>query len=430
MVSPAFFSLLAASLSASSIDSTTPFWINERLAPFNLQIASFPETGRGLQTTRDRSPGDVLIAVNVESALTASFIFARYPFIRKAAQCSVDKFNQRLTDEQILSLGLLRLRQDGDRYACSLPQDQYSVLSMPKEIKQCFPRCYQQLIDATCFHVNALYDHACQVLEGGSSPDTSFSRDDFYWAFATVRSRSVGLAEASANSNVYQELIALGGGGELRAMLPALCLLNHKVGAKSSLDFCTSKNEWTLRSMDAYQAGDQVCISYGDERNNLKTLLTYGFCFRGNPQAVAFFDTDDLFHACATVRPNIFPPLILKMLRKQQFLGDNHALFTLNGASGKPQADLAGGVYRMKSLAGQLLLTASTASTQGVESLTATLEQEIMNCMIKERKAELSDCLETIGSLEGTLDDVGWEAFLSSIRVLIDEENSFLQTNT
>jgi hypothetical protein len=426
MVSLVFFSLFSASLSTCSLDSTPSSWISERIKPFHLQLESFPESGRGLQTTKDRSPGDVLIAINDKSALTSSFIFARYPFIRKAAQCSKDTFKQRLTDEQILSLGLLRLRQDGDHYACSLPQEQYSVLSMPKEMKQCFPRCYQQLIDATVFHVTALYDHACQVLEGVSSQHTSFSLNDFYWAFASVRSRSVGLVEASS-SLVDQELIALGGGGELRAMLPAFCLLNHKVGAKSSLDFCTRKNEWTLRSMDAYQAGDQVYISYGDKRDNLKTLLTYGFCFRGNPEAVAFFDTNDLLHACASVRPNIFPPPILKMLREQ---GNDVALFSFDGASGNPHADLAGGLYRMKSLAEQLLSTASTASTQDVKSLTDTLERDILDCMIKERKAELSDCLDAIESLEGTLSDAGWEAFLSSIRVLIDEEYSFNQTNT
>jgi hypothetical protein len=153
------------------------------------------------------------------------------------------------------------------------------------------------------------------------------------------------------------------------------------------------------------------------------TLLTNGFCFRGNPHAVAFFDTNDLLRACASVRPNIFPPPILEMLRKQR---NGVALLSFDGTSGKPQADLTGGLCRMKSLAEKLLSTASTASTQDVESLTSTLEQEILDCMIKERKAELFDCLGTIRGLEGTLNDAGWEAFLSSIRVLIDEENSFL----
>lgn len=72
----------------------------------------------------------------------------------------------------------------------------------------------------------------------------------------------------------------------------------------------------------------------------------------------------------------------------------------------------------------------STASTQDVKSLTNTLEQEILDCMIKECNAELSGHIKMIESLEGTLYDAGWEAFLSSIRLLIDGENSVLQTNS
>ena len=425
MLSPSVFSLLATSLSASSIDGTAPLWINERLHAFDLQVVSFPETGRGLQTTKDRSPGDVLIIVDMDSTLTASSMLSRFPSIREVAEYSVKKFNRRLTDEQILSLGLLRLRQDGDRYACSLPELQYSVLFMPDEMKRCFPRCYQQLVDATYSYVIGLCENACQVLKC-SSQEPSFSLEDFCWAFATVRSRSVGLAGAS-NSLDDQELIDLGGGGECRAMLPAFCLLNHRIGARSSLEFSASRQEWTLRSMDAYQAGDQVFISYGDERDNLKTLLTYGFCVRGNPKALAFFDVDDLLHACASVRPNIFPPHILGLLRKQlQQAGNDCALFAFDGVCKKPKLNLAGGLHMMKSLAEKLLLTASTASAVDLENLTATLEQETLDCMIKERKTELHKCLETINSLEGNLGDVGWEGFLSSVRVLIDEEHGFL----
>jgi hypothetical protein len=425
MVSPSFFSLLAASLSASSIDGTAPLWIKERLDAFNLQVAAFPETGRGLQTTKDRSPGDILIIVDQDSTLTASLILSRYSSIREAAEHSLRKFNQRFTDEQILSMGLLQLRQEEDRYACSLPELQYSVLFMPEEMKHCFPRCYQQLVDATCSYVTGLYENACQVLNF-SSQESSFSREDFCWAFATVRSRSVGLAGAS-NSLVDQELIALGGGGECRALLPALCLLNHRVGATSLLEFSASQQEWTLRSMDTYQAGDQVFISYGDERDNLKTLLTYGFCVGGNPEALAFFDVDDLLHASASVRPNIFPPPILDLLRKQlKQAGNDCALFAFDGTSRKPRPSLAGGLHMIKTVAEKLLSTASTASAIDLENLTATLEQEILDCMIKERKIELSNCLEMINSLGGNLGDVGWEGFLSSVRVLIDEEHGFL----
>lgn len=76
--------------------------------------------------------------------------------------------------------------------------------------------------------------------------------------------------------------------------------------------------------MDAYQAGDQVFLSYGDECNNLMTWLTYGFCFCRNLQAMHFFDTNDLLNVCALLVPNIFLLPILKLLHEK---GNGNALF-------------------------------------------------------------------------------------------------------
>ena len=77
--------------------------------------------------------------------------------------------------------------------------------------------------------------------------------------------------------------------------------------------------EWRLIADDAYAAGEQCFISYG-ERDNLKLLLQYGFAVdagAGAPKLV-IFDVADLIDGCVAARPHIFAEVKEMMLAQME----------------------------------------------------------------------------------------------------------------
>jgi hypothetical protein len=235
---PPIFIILSASSS----------WLNQCLRPFDLYVRDFPE-GRGLATTRDRSSGEVLL--EVKSAITPDVILRGFPNILRILEKSME-YNQSLTGEEVLALGLLKLVQERDGYALSLPERQQSVLNLPASLRKCLPRCYRESVDAARNGALGLLNQINDLLKV-TQQGSLISEDDFLWAFATVRSRSVAAPEIKPKNGQLE--------GPVRMLLPAFDLLNHKSGSKSSLEY-REDSVWRLISQDMYQAGDQVFLSY------------------------------------------------------------------------------------------------------------------------------------------------------------------------
>ena len=427
--------------SSSSIDTTTPEWLVRRLSEFDLQPHDFSTTGRGLQTTRDRSAGDVLIRVPESEAITVKSILQHFPVLEQAATKSLEEQDEKLTDEQILAAGLLLLLQQSQpqesssttnpSYALSLPP-QYSVLQMPSELLACLPRSYQKLIQAYHEHVAKLQHSLMSVL-----PETEkvviADNNDFVWAFATVRSRCVGMdGEDDAR-------IRTGGQGEIRVMLPGFDLLNHQFGAQTTPAFVSANaaaseradtgtggalehgGYYEIRSEDTYPKDDQVFISYSDHRDNLKMLMTYGFCISSNPNRLVTFDVQDLLEACARARPKYFSEQVLGQLWGLLLkLKKERDLFVWDASAQAPQPSLQKGIQMMVELEKQFLETDGNKDEPFAGDVLAALRTA--------RQEELSQRLQMMdqAALHKHVEP-SWIPMLESIRVLLKAETSYLQ---
>ena len=377
-----------------------PSWLSSRLDTFDLRVHDFETTGRGILTLRDRAPGDVVIAVPECDAFTASSLIERFPdVLERAVEQSTE---MKLSDEQVLAMGLLLLRTEGDRYVSSLPERQYSVLEMPDAMRNLLPMAYMKIILAYQDHVQRLHASLNDVLE------SKVSLEDFHWAFATIRSRCVGMDDED------DDRILTSGTGEKRVILPAFDLLNHKFGSQAVKEYSHEDQEYVLKTNDAYTKGDQVFISYDEKRDNLKMLMTYGFCIPGNPEAVAFFDVDDLLGACSLARPAYFTETVLQQLHGLiKKLGKERDLYELDGDSHQPRESLQDGINMMLEIEKQFLSEPDM-----------TFAEDVFNALVYLRKEEIGERLSLIDQIQ--TDEAGWMPMLGSIRALLRAEQEYL----
>ena len=378
--------------------STSPSWLSSRLEKFDLIVHDFASTGRGIRTLRARYPGEVVISVPECDAVTVASLLDRFPdvFARSTAE-------KTLSAEQVMAMGLLLLRDEGNQYVLSLPERQHSVLVIPDLMLHCLPRAYQQIIRAYQDHVSALHQSLNDVL------DSKVSLHAFRWAFATVRSRCVGVGEEDDTRVVA--------GGQKRVMLPAFDILNHRFGAEAVLAHSTAENCNILKSNEAFEEGDQVYISYGETRDNLKMLMIYGFCVPRNPDAQVFFDVQDLLHSCSSARPLHFPEPVLQQLNGLMGkLGKERDLYEFNGSILKPSKSLQVGLAMMAAIQKQFL-----------DEPDPFFASDVLKTLIYSRIQEVEDRLRMADQIQGI--EVGWTTFIDSIRCLLQAELAYLESS-
>jgi hypothetical protein len=207
------------------------------------------------------------------------------------------------------------------------------------------------------------------------------SLDDWQWAFSMVRSRSVAVPELEWDDNREMESIQL-------ALIPGLDLCNHQFGAGTVLQL--SKDDyWTLFSSQSYAAGDQIFRSYGDDKDNLKLFLTYGFVVDDNPNNLAFWSWQDLLEVASSVRPGTFSERIRQSLLNHPQLkeyvtpSESKAAFSFDLKRRVPRESLQNGLTMLSSLATQLGFPDDTA-----------LPQDALDGLIQARISELRAILE------------------------------------
>jgi hypothetical protein len=364
----------------------------------------------------------------------------RFPLLEQAVDTSFHKFETKLSDEQILAAGLLHLRgkYDGgseekvqDKYIESLPPQQNSVLQMPDELMGCLPSAYQKLVRAYQDRVHDLHQSLLRCFDAEKESEREIlsllqSTSDFQWAFATVRSRCVGM-DAENDSDI-DERIRTGAidTNEVRIMLPGFDLLNHKAGAQSTHHYDADQDAYILRSQETLSAGDQVFISYSDERDNLKMLMTYGFCVKENPSGLIFFDSYDLLRACAEARPRYFTYPVLQqiegLLRK---LGKHRDLYEYDGIQETPKPCLSSGIRMMEELEKQFLPS---------DEVDASFYQDLLDSVLAARRREALECMEQNERILQASDDnrndndpmLDWKPMMQSIQMLLRAEIQYI----
>lgn len=374
-------------------------WVGERfLKPFDMEIHEFSETGRGVRTTRDRRTGETLLEIPLQDTLTATSLCQQFPTL----------LEHPWTDEQILALGLCHMlqQQDNNLYIQSLPRH-VSLLTMPEDLwetafRPCLPRCYQEFMSATRTWGRDLCTSARKEFD--------FSEQDILWACSMVRSRSVSVPELKPEN--VEDIP--------HALIPGLDLLNHQVGAKSTLSLVG--DSWQLLSETPHQTNDQVWLSYGDEKDNWKLLVTYGFCLADNPaHQFLFWDFSDLLDAASRARPSIFTPRIQQSLLQNPQLavytqpGEQRAILSYDVGTQTPRESLQGGLALLASVAAQLGRPDDT-----------TLPNDVFNHLLISRQEDLKTCLKTLDQVDVPQE---WQALFSSLRLVLEQEQTLLTSS-
>jgi hypothetical protein len=319
------------------------------------------------------------------------------------------------SQEHKLTMGLLNLKSKNHPYVSEvLPQYQHhSIWTLPQEAWETkplslLPRCYRQSFQATRDHVDQFVED--MMINEKVYIDDDYSVDDWKWAFSMVRSRSVAVPELAVSDDDHDKLPL--------ALIPGLDLCNHQFGAGTILQL-TKDNYWTLVSSRSYLEGDQIFLSYGDDKDNLKLLLTYGFVVQDNPNTVAFWNWQDILDVAGSTRPAIFSARIRQSLLNHPQLQiyvtptENKATFSFDLKQKAPRESLSNGLTMLSSLATQLGFPDDTS-----------LPQDALNGLIQARIVELRTCLEDFRRPDGLSEE--WDPFWQSIQLILQQELTML----
>lgn len=389
------------------------------LHPTNLQLNPFESTstGRGVQTTIDRPAGDVLLQIPLNETITAQN--SQPPDLASRTD---------LTQEQRLSLALLYLKTtknpSHDYVSQVLPQQQQhkALWTLPKEAWESrpfslLPRCYRESFQATRDHVHAFVE----------ANKDGYSEEDLLWAFSMVRSRSVAVPELASSTHNDQPSDDENDDDEIPlALIPGLDLCNHQFQAGTLLQLMDDNDDegkkyWTLTSSPSksYQAGDQIFLSYGDDKDNIKLWMTYGFVVPNNLNALAFWTWRDLLDAAEQVRPSIFSKTICQSLLQHPQLqiyvtpSERRATFSLDIQSKTPRESLQTGLTLLVSLASQLGFPDDVH-----------LPQDALEALVQARITELRACLHDYRRPDCLSKE--WEPFLQSLKLILQDELTLL----
>jgi len=414
----AFVSTAAAggdpAAAAAADVSAAAEWERQNLEPFALKLTGSDGT-RGIRARKDRAAGDILLEIPLGETITADRIRSRL------ASCSpTDGDNDGDDEEEALALGLLRLRDEtADSYASSvLPREHFSVWTLPEdlweEVAAILPRCYAETFGATR---RRIHEFATRIAD-----TRGVARNDALWAFSMVRSRSFAAPELAGDDAGAADKPPL-------ALLPGLDLLNHAFGATTQLQLVVgddndeSSSRWVVTSPDPIGEGEELFWSYGDDKDNWKLLLIYGFALPDNPNAVVFWSWQDLLEAAHAVRPDTFSdPVVRQLLRHPQLQvytvsSEDRATFSYDARTATPRESLANGLAMLANLASQL---GKPEREDGVLAL------QVLEALRKRRLEELGDGRDRLRERNRTGGEE-WDPWFDALGVALDSERRQLE---
>ena len=263
--------------------------VASRLAPYDLQLAVFPDAGgRGIATTRDRSAGETIIEVCDEHIFSTHRLLPSWPILMAAVECEAAA-GRPLGDEHILPLLLLLSRSAGEsdpwsHFIDSLPQPhQPSPLHASAADLALLPTCYAALASSVDAYARSLHAECAPLLTAlatsGMGAPSVCSADAFIWAHGHVNARKLAFGgEPSA--------CVVDDGRPVGALIPVLDLINYWQTVERG------DGKWRLVAGGAYKAGEQIVIDY-EVRGNLRTWLQFGFALDGGA-ALAAYDIAEL----------------------------------------------------------------------------------------------------------------------------------------
>ncbi|VUC21996.1 unnamed protein product [Clonostachys rosea] len=241
----------------------------------DLDLADFPETGRGVKAQRPFKAGERILTIPANCIWTAKAAYAD-PILGPVLQ----SVQPPLSVEDILALYILfvRSRVDDPAYAerqthvAMLPSEHtLSMFFTDEELRVCAGSSLYTLTTHLRGRVGDDYKKLLTRLfmrHRDLFPLDKFSFQDYKWALSSVWSRSMDFTIAKGNS--------------VRLMAPFADMLNHASDAKQCHAYDPSTGDLSILACRDYQAGDQVFIHYGNIANG-RLLRLYGFVLPDNP---------------------------------------------------------------------------------------------------------------------------------------------------
>jgi len=427
------------------------------LEPYALELTKTTTAGGGnkderfVRTLVDRSVGDILLEIPLEDTITVEQIRRRRRGLQNknndgknnencknndVDDCIDDDDDDldgiKFDDEEALGLALLQLRYEEidmfkgvDPYVVNvLPKTHFTIWTLPvdlwKETSKILPRCYSETFDATRQKVN-------NFVERISKKDT-YTVDDALWAFSNVRTRSVAVPELLNDDPNDEDDEDDGNSRVPLALIPGLDLLNHGFGSGTQLQLVpkseSKSSMWVITSSSDIKAGDEVFLSYGDDKDNWKLLLTYGFTIPNNPNSVVFWTWQDLLDAANKVRPNTFGEYACRQLldhpglKAYTIVSEDRATFSYDAQSNTPRESLSNGLTMLNSLAAQL--------GHSEEDDGSSLAKDVLEELKRRRLDELKDCQSKLKTQQAERNDLGvyseWNPFFEALRVALESE--------
>lgn len=341
---------IPAVVATGAIDLRQWGWASSHLAPYGLEVAEFPSRGLGVRTTRSRRAGEVLFLVPESWVITTSRLSHLQPQLHEAIEAA-SSHGQELTEEQALAMFLIIERARGSSstwatYMAMLPSSELPCLSFTPQQLEMLPSVYRWMVVKARERVCELHlgcRPAVEYLRSRGLCDDIFTWGAFRWGMSQVRCRTfqeVVTPDIPSKQRLNHT--------HTRALIPVADLFNHHAQARVSWHR-EGNGTWSLVSHDPFEAGAEVCMSYG-KRDNLDMLLNYGFVPSGAaPVQELQLSAEEVLEAFIRSHPGCLEGELLELVRRELLVAGASA-FSLSGATGAGTA-LREGLSLLRQLA-------------------------------------------------------------------------------
>uniref|UniRef100_A0A8C5MDZ0 SET domain containing 4 n=1 Tax=Leptobrachium leishanense TaxID=445787 RepID=A0A8C5MDZ0_9ANUR len=303
----------AAAVSKSHEDAYKQLckWLKERgFQDDLLRPVEFPDTGRGLATTRFIQPGELLISLPVKCLLTTDTVLQSHlgeyikswsPPISPLLALCVFLVTERHAEDRSLWKPYLALLPE--TYTCPVYWEDEVLAFLPEPVKQ---KAVEQKAEVQEFYASSLpFFKALQPLFHEDIDDI-LTYDALRWAWCSVNTRTVYMKHTQKDCFSSQK--------DIYALAPFLDLLNHSPRVQVDAAFNAKSQCYEIRSNVGCKRYDQVFICYGPH-DNQRLLLEYGFVAANNPHRSVYVTKEILL---------LFVPCKDKQLAKKLSLLDEH----------------------------------------------------------------------------------------------------------
>ncbi|KAL6886101.1 N-methyltransferase [Trichoderma longibrachiatum] len=239
----------------------------------DLELAEFPDTGRGVKTLRRFKQGEKILTIPSDVLWSVEHAYGD-PLLGPAIRSSLPP----LTVEDILAIYILFVRSresgyDGRRTHVSALPGSYSssIFFSEEELGVCAGSSLYTITKQLEQRIQDDYKHlVVRLLEHHPDlfPLDKFTLEDYKWALCTVWSRSMDFT--------------LPTGSSIRLLAPFADMLNHSSEVKQCHAYDVESGDLSVLAGKDYEVGDQVYIYYGPIPNN-RLLRLYGFVIPDNP---------------------------------------------------------------------------------------------------------------------------------------------------